>query len=161
MKKRGFQFVSINQMEKDFEKIPDILRLPERGTSKSAGYDCFAPFSFTLQPNEEINIPTGIRSYMQDGEVLMAFPRSGLGFKFYCRLANTVGVVDSDYYNSDNEGHIFVKIRNEGNKIMRVEQGSGICQFVFMPFLLADEDSFDIGQIRNGGIGSTDKKKEA
>lgn len=88
----------------------------------------------------------------------MAFPRSGLGFKFYCRLANTVGVIDSDYYNNPkNEGHMFVKIRNEGTKIMEIKQGEGMCQMIFMPFLLVDGDSFDNGEERKGGFGSTTK----
>ena len=78
------------------------IKMPIRATKKSAGYDFFAPFDIYLKPNEDIKIPTGIRSYMQDGEVLIAVPRSGLGFKYYARLANTLGVIDSDYYYSDN-----------------------------------------------------------
>lgn len=92
---------------------------------------------------------------MNKGEMLLLFPRSSLGFKYYCRLANTVGVIDSDYYNSDNEGHIWVKLRNEGDKAMFIKSGEGICQGVFIPFLLTDNDSFDVGNVRNGGIGST------
>jgi len=160
---RGFEFVSMDQGLKDFEvDILDIeLKLPKRGTSKSAGYDMFAPYEITLQPNEEIKVPTGLKAYMQDGEVLMAFPRSGLGFKYYCRLANTVGVIDADYYNNaDNEGHMFVKLRNEGTKTMTVKQGEGMCQMLFMPFLLVDGDSFNEGETRNGGFGSTTKSKE-
>jgi dUTP pyrophosphatase len=158
---RGFEFVSMDQGLKDFDEksILDCeLKLPKRGTSKSAGYDIFAPYNITLQPNEEINVPTGLKAYMQDGEVLMAFPRSGLGFKYYCRLANTVGVIDGDYYNNPkNEGHMFVKLRNEGNKEMIIEQGDGMCQMLFMPFLLTDGDSFNEGETRQGGFGSTTK----
>lgn len=157
---RGFEFISTKQQLEDFKDDINIiqLKLPKRGTSKSAGYDIFAPYDITLKPNEEINIPTGLKAYMQDGEVLMAFPRSGLGFKFYCRLANTVGVIDSDYYNNPkNEGHMFVKLRNEGTKEMVIKQGEGMCQMIFMPFLLADEDSFDEGETRQGGFGSTTK----
>ena len=151
MKLRGFEFIS------QFDNVID-LKLPKRGTSKSAGYDIFAPFDITLQPNEEIKVPTFLKAYMQNGEVLLAFPRSGLGFKYYCRLANTIGVVDGDYYNNeDNEGHIFVKIRNEGNKTMTIKKGDGMCQMIFMPFLLVDGDSFDNGDTRKGGFGSTTK----
>ena len=161
---RGFEFVSMEQGLKDFDEASILdyeLKLPKRGTSKSAGYDIFAPYTITLQPNEEINVPTGLKAYMQDGEVLMAFPRSGLGFKYYCRLANTVGVIDSDYYNNPkNEGHMFVKLRNEGTKEMTIKQGEGMCQMLFMPFLLADSDSFDEGETRKGGFGSTTKSKE-
>jgi len=161
---RGFEIITQNQALKDFEEKyieeADLL-LPKRGTSKSAGYDIFAPYDITLQPNEEIKVPTGLKAYMQDGEVLMAFPRSGLGFKFYCRLANTVGIIDSDYYNnSNNEGHMFVKLRNEGKTMMTIKQGEGMCQMIFMPFLIADNDSFDEGETRQGGFGSTTKLKE-
>lgn len=158
MKIRGFELISKEQQIKDFEVREYSLSLPKRGTSKAAGYDLFAPYDITLQPNEEVKVPTGVKSYMQDGEVLMIFPRSGLGFKYYCRLANTVGVIDSDYYNnSNNEGHMFVKLRNEGNKPMTIKKGDGMCQAIFMPFLLADNDTFDNGEIRNGGFGSTTK----
>lgn len=161
MKLRGFEFISTEQAIKDFGE--DLLlvtepKLPQRGTKASAGYDIYAPYDIILKPNEEINVPTGLKAYMQLGEVLMAFPRSGLGFKYYCRLANTVGVIDQDYYNNPkNEGHMFVKIRNEGDKEMLIKQGDGMCQMIFMPFLLADEDSFDNGADRSGGFGSTTK----
>lgn len=150
-KNRGFEFIST-------EKNITDLKLPKRGTKSSAGYDCFAPFDIVLKPNEEIKVPTSIKAYMQDGEVLMTFPRSGLGFKYYCRLANTVGVIDKDYYNNkNNEGHIFVKLRNEGDKPMEIKKGDGMCQFIFMPFLLADGDGFEKGDDRIGGFGSTTK----
>jgi len=161
---RKFDFISytqiiegfnINNLTKDeIEKI-SIEKLPQRATKGSAGYDCFAPYDITLEPNEEIKVPTGVKAYMNQGEVLLAFPRSGLGFKYYCRLANTIGIIDSDYINSDNEGHIFIKLRNEGNKTMTIKQGEAMCQFIFMPFLLTDDDSFDNGSVRNGGFGST------
>lgn len=156
---RGFKLISKTQYEKDFDTNIDIkITLPKRATKLSAGYDCYAPTDICLNPNEDIKIPTGVKAYMQQGEVLMAFPRSGIGFKYYCRLANTVGVIDADYYNNtNNEGHIFVKIRNEGNKPMTVRQGEAMCQFIFMPFLLADGDDFTVGKERNGGFGSTGK----
>lgn len=161
MKLRGFEFISTEQAIKDFGVDLSLVtkpKLPQRGTKASAGYDIYAPYNIILSPNEEINIPTGLKAYMQLGEVLMAFPRSGLGFKYYCRLANTVGVIDQDYYNNPkNEGHMFVKIRNEGDKEMLIKQGDGMCQMIFMPFLLADGDSFDNGADREGGFGSTTK----
>ena len=158
MKLRGFEFISTEQARKDFREDLSIAKpkLPQRGTKLAAGYDIFAPYNIILAPGEEINVPTGLKAYMQPGEVLMAFPRSGLGFKYYCRLANTVGVIDGDYYNnSNNEGHMFVKLRNEGNKEMVIKQGEGMCQMIFMPFLLVDGDSFDNGEERKGGFGST------
>ena len=159
MRTRGFEIISKEQYNKDFEKDMKIeIQLPKRSTKESAGYDVYAPFDIYLKPNEDIKIPTGIRAYMQTGEMLLIFPRSGLGFKYYTRIANTIGVVDSDYYYSDNEGHIFVKLRNEGNKDLYIKQGEAFCQMIFMPFLLVDGDNFDEGDNRNGGFGSTTTK---
>lgn len=160
MRVRGFEKISLEQFIKDFKnfyvKYEDI-KLPKRGTTFSAGYDCYSPIDIELEPNEEIKVPTGIKSYMLPTELLFALPRSGHGFKYYLRLANTVGLIDADYIYSDNEGHIFVKIRNEGNKTLKIEKGQGMCQFVFMPYLLADGDTICQGDIRNGGFGSTSK----
>lgn len=158
MRIRGFEIISKEQYDKDFEPDMEVeIKLPKRSTKKSAGYDFFAPFDIFLKPGEDIKIPTGIRSYMGDGEVLLAFPRSGLGFKYYTRLANTLGIIDGDYYFSDNEGHIWVKIRNEGDKELYIKQGEAFCQMIFMPFLLSDGDDFEKGVNRNGGFGSTTK----
>lgn len=158
-KARGFEFISSEQVLKDCSDMGTlIIKNPKRGTSKSAGYDIFAPIDIVLKPGEEIKVPTGLKAYMQDGEVLLAFPRSGLGFKYYCRLSNTVGIIDCDYFNNkNNEGHMWVKIRNEGDKTMEIKQEEAFCQMIFMPFLLADGDSFDSGEERIGGFGSTTK----
>lgn len=159
MKIRGFKLISKEQYIKDFDVNVDIeIILPKRATKLSAGYDCYAPTDIYLEPGEDVKVPTGIRAYMQPGEVLIAFPRSGLGFKYYCRLANTVGIIDADYIQSDNEGHIFVKLRNEGDKPMTIKQGEAMCQFIFLPFLLVDGDGFESGNERNGGFGSTGLK---
>ena len=160
MKIRGFEFITENQFNEDFKGVNikyDELKLPKRGTKKSACYDCFSPKDFTLNPNEEIKLPTGIKAYMLDDEVLKAFPRSGHGFKFYIRLANTVGIIDADYIESDNEGHIWVKLRNEGDKVATIKKGDGMCQLMFQKYLLADGDNFQDGEQRNGGFGSTTK----
>lgn len=160
MKKiRGFEKISIKQFNQDFEIKLNVnydtdVKLPSRATAKSAGYDCFTPIDIDLQPDEEIKIPTGIRAYMLDDEVLKVYPRSGHGFKFYVRLANTVGIIDADYYESDNEGHIWVKLRNEGDKPLHIDKGTGMCQLIFHKYLLADGDDFT-GEKRNGGFGST------
>ena len=159
-KVRGFEKISKEQFEKDFKELNvnyEDIKLPKRSTIGSAGYDCYAPFDLKLEPNQEIKVPTGIRTYMQLGEVLLVAPRSGHGFKYFLRLANTIGIIDQDYYYSDNEGHIFVKLRNEGNKILEIEKGKGMCQMIFTPFLIADGDSFTDGETRNGGFGSTDR----
>ena len=156
---RGFEIISQRQMNKDFETdIEYEIKLPKRSTKESAGYDIFSPVDILLKPNEEIKVPTGLKVHMQKGEVLLIFPRSGLGFKYYTRLANTIGVIDSDYINSDNEGHMWVKLRNEGDKDLFINQGDAFCQAIFMPLLLVDGDNFDEGEDRNGGFGSTNRK---
>ena len=110
-----------------------------------------------LEPGQTALIPTGIRARMDSDWVLMIFPRSGLGFKYRLQLNNTVGVIDSDYYNSDNEGHIFIKITNDSNegKIVEVEAGGGFAQGIFLPYGITEDDKVTSG--RNGGFGSTDK----
>lgn len=156
---RFFKHVSVDQFNRDmmneFGCTFAFPNLPQRATRFSAGYDIYSPITFSLEPGAELKIPTGICVHMPPGEVLMIFPRSGLGFKYYTRLANTVGVIDGDYINADNEGHIFVKVRNEGDNIMQVNAGEGFCQAIFLPFLLIDGDNFESGSDRNGGFGST------
>ena len=139
-------------------KIQDIyntLKLPKRATTGSAGYDFYAPEDITLEPGETIKIPTGIRAKMNEGWVLMLFPRSGLGFKFRMQLNNTVGIIDEDYFFSDNEGHIFAKITNDTNeqKVINVKAGDGFIQGIYVPFGVTEDDDAD--GVRNGGMGST------
>lgn len=136
--------------------VYEQLKLPKRSTTGSAGYDFYAPFTFTLQPGEDIKIPTGIRVLIDDGWFLMLVPRSGLGFKYYTRLANSVAIIDLDYAQSDNEGHMYAKIRNDGNKLMTVAAGEAYMQGIFLPFGITYDDDTD--GVRNGGFGSTDKR---
>lgn len=137
------------------DKIYEDIKLPKRATIGSAGYDFFAPFDFTLAPGGTIKIPTGIRARINDGWVLMMFPRSGLGFKYRLQLNNTVGIIDSDYFFSDNEGHIMAKMTNCGDKVLIVKKGQGFAQGVFVPFGITEDDN--VTDIRNGGFGSTTK----
>lgn len=102
--------------EAQIKEMYENLKLPRRATKGSAGYDFFAPFAFTLAPGETIKIPTGIRAEMKEDWVLQIYPRSGLGFKYRLQMNNTVGIIDSDYFFSDNEGHIFMKITNDPMK---------------------------------------------
>lgn len=133
------------------------LKIPERATSGSAGYDFKSPFNFTLHPGQTIKIPTGIRVKIDEGWWLGCLPRSGLGFKYRLQLNNTVGVIDSDYYHSDNEGHIFAKITNDSNegKDIKIKAGDGFIQAVFIPYGITYSDSAN--GVRNGGMGSTGK----
>ena len=160
MRQRGFEVISeemFNKLFYPFDVKYEELKLPKRATAKSAGYDIFTPIDIQLEPNDEIKIPLGIKAFMLDDEVLLAYPRSSHGFKYYVRLANTIGVIDADFYNNpDNEGNIWLKIRNEGNNNFFVKKGEAICQLIFQKYLLADGDDF-IGDSRKGGIGSTNK----
>ena len=142
----------------DYQQLSDyydLLNPPTRATKGSAGYDFESPISFELKSGETIKIPTGIRVKINDGWVLKLYPRSGLGFKFRVQMNNTVGIIDSDYYNSDNEGHIFCKITNDTNedKTVSVNKGTGFCQGIFVEYGITFDD--DVTDERNGGFGST------
>lgn len=164
-----FHKVSFDRFQKDFQKaicsademtvkeIYDDISLPKRATSGSAGYDFYTPVDFTLKPNESILIPTGIRAEINEGWVLKLYPRSGLGFKFRLQLNNTVGIIDSDYFFSDNEGHILIKLSNcsNENKDVSLEKGNGVVQGIFLQYGITIDD--DATAIRNGGFGSTTK----
>lgn len=152
-----FQKAFDNKSVEEIQKIYDEIKLPKRATLGSAGYDFYTPISFTLAPNETIKIPTGIRCEMKIGWVLSLYPRSGLGFKYRIQLNNTIGIIDSDYYYSDNEGHIFVKLTNASNedKTVILNVGDGFCQGIFTEYGITEDDDSD--GIRNGGFGSTDQ----
>ena len=164
-----FEKVSYEQFEKDFidcfgetseniREIYDEIKLPKRATTGSAGYDYYSPVDITLKPGETVKIPTGIRCRMENGWVLMNYPRSGLGFKYRLQLNNTVGVIDSDYYGSSNEGHIMSKMTNDSNegKVVEIKQGTGFMQGIFMEFGICEDDDADA--VRDGGFGSTTAK---
>ena len=143
------------------ETIADIynkIKLPVRATAGSAGYDFFSPVDITLNPGETVKIPTGIRVEMEQDWVLKCYPRSGLGFKYRLQLNNTVGIIDSDYFYSDNEGHIFSKITNDSNesKSVSIQAGTGFMQGIFVEYGITVDD--DAQGIRNGGFGSTTQK---
>lgn len=155
--KEGYVDVFGNAEEDDIQKVYEEIKLPKRATKGSAGYDFYAPVSITLKPGETIKVPTGIRAEMEWDWVLKLYPRSGLGFKYRLQLNNTVGIIDSDYFYSDNEGHIFVKITNDTNEERTVEipEGSGFAQGIFIEYGITVDD--DATEIRNGGFGSTTK----
>ena len=133
----------------------DNIKLPRRATAGSAGYDFFSTAACRLKPQETIKIPTGIRVEMENDWVLKLYPRSGLGFKYRLQLNNTVGIIDSDYFYSDNEGHIFAKITNDSNedKTIEITEGMGFMQGIFVEYGIAVDD--DATAARNGGFGST------
>lgn len=164
----AFEKVSFEQFEKDFSKnfpqvndikaVYDSIKLPQRATAGSAGYDFYAPIELNLKKGESLLIPTGIRSKINDGWVLKIYPRSGLGFKHRVQLDNTVGIIDADYYNSSNEGHIMIKLscdaRDDGHTVT-VNAGDGFAQGIFLQFGITFDDQ--ASGVRNGGFGSTTK----
>jgi dUTP pyrophosphatase len=164
-----FYKVSIEQFKQDWldtfskdteeaaKKVYEGIELPKRATAGSAGYDFYSPLSFVLAPGETIKIPTGIRVEMEDNWVLKCYPRSGLGFKFRLQMNNTVGIIDSDYFHSDNEGHIFAKITNDSNegKTLELEAATGFMQGIFVEYGITFDD--EATNKRNGGFGSTTK----
>ena len=161
MKVAKFEKVSREQFDNDLFEIIGIkgsfyndILLPKRATSGSAGYDFYIPFDIDIEPNEFIRIPTGIRVKIDDNYVLNLYPRSSLGFKYQMTLANTTGIIDSDYYHADNEGHIIVGIVNRGNKILSLKKGDRFVQGIFLAYYLAEEEHVETK--RTGGFGSSD-----
>lgn len=144
--------------EGDIRNIYESIKLPERATKGSAGYDFNSPFTFSLEPGASVKIPTGIRAEMEEDWVLKLYPRSGLGFKYRLQLNNTVGIIDSDYFGSDNEGHIMAKITNDSRegKTLEISAGTGFMQGIFLEYGITVDD--DAQGIRNGGFGSTAKQ---
>ena len=165
-----FEKVSKEQYKKDFEVTPymlhsndpnlalnwcyDNLQLPIRKTKGSAGYDFIAPCDLVILPHSEALIKTGIKCQIDEGYVLELYPRSSLGFKFNLTLANTVGIIDSDYYNNENnEGHIMIKMINHSDKTITIKKGEGYAQGLFKEFFITKDDNST--DVRVGGIGST------
>ena len=144
-------------VKEDIQGIYDGIKIPKRATTGSAGYDFYTPISLSIKPSETVKIPTGIRVTMEENWVLKCYPRSGLGFKFRLQLNNTVGIIDSDYFYSDNEGHIFAKITNDTNenRTISLEAGTGFMQGIFVEYGITVDD--DATESRNGGFGSTTK----
>ena len=141
----AFEKVSFAQYEKDFA---DAFPGHETAEIRAIYDDITKPKRATA----------GIRARMDEDWVLCLFPRSGQGFKYRLQLNNTVGIIDSDYYNSDNEGHIMAKLTNDSNegKVLEIHPGEGFLQGIFMPYGITEDDEAD--GVRNGGFGSTDRR---
>ncbi len=155
---RKFEKISIEQYNKDLKYMCDYedISLPVRSTKNSAGYDFKSPIEFELKPGEMMKVPTGIKASMECDEYLMLLVRSSMGFKYNIRLCNQVGIVDSDYYNNpDNEGHMYVKIQNEGTEVLKINKGDRFAQGIFNKFYLVEDDNASAE--RTGGFGSTGK----
>lgn len=162
-----FQKVSKEQWDLDTEKILghnplvknasyDNIKIPRRETKKSAGYDFIIPFDLTISPRESILIPVGVRCvYMPENSVLLIAVRSSIGIKKYCRLLNQIGIVDADYANAKNEGHIFIALQNTSyDKFVTFNVGDRIAQGIIVNYLTVVDDA-PANKERIGGVGST------
>ena len=153
------QFVcDMKQTTCKLDELNDLYEnavMPRRATKKSAGYDIFAIADIHLEPGETIKAPTGMRVILDEDKFLMMVPRSGLGFKFKLQFDNTVGIIDADYSDSDNEGHFWVKMTNEGTKPIDIARGQAMAQGIIVQYFKTEDD--DAEGIRNGGFGSTTK----
>ena len=160
LRKRGFEAA------KGFEGFS--VELPARSTKNSAGYD-FSAIEDTVIPSfykqllekiisgEAVKptlVKTGVKSYMGEDEVVCIYNRSSNPFKKGLVLANSVGIIDSDYYgNPDNDGHIMFAFYNFMAFSVTIKKGDKIGQGIFTKFLKADDDVTDSD--RTGGFGST------
>lgn len=139
-----------------FSEAYKDITLPHRKTVGSAGYDFIIPFDLSIPPHTIAFIPTGIKCEMKKGYVLELYPRSSLGSKYGVRLCNTVGIIDSDYYNNvANEGHILAFLEVTGDKYLTLKKGDAFMQGIFKKFYLAEEE--EVTHKRVGGFGSTSK----
>lgn len=152
MKCRGFE-IAKGWENKD-------IHLPVRKTAHSAAYDVEAAEDIVI-PAYKLGmkptlIPTGLKAYCMDDEWYMLANRSS-GPKKGFVMANSIGIVDSDYYNNvDNDGHFYFQYFNFLDHDLEVKKGDVIGQVIFMKYLMTDDDKAT--GVRVGGFGSTDKK---
>lgn len=143
---RGFEVITAYE-DKD-------IHLPTRKTTESAGYDLECAEAVTLAPGEVKLIPTGIKAFMAYDEYLAIHIRSSMAIKRRLALVNSTGIIDSDYYNNeDNEGHIMIAVLNYGTEPVHLEKGERVAQGIFSKYLITNDD--DATGVRTGGIGST------
>lgn len=141
---RDFEKISFEQFSKDVtdnKKLYNDIKIPKRDSDSTAGYDIYLLSDVTLKPNEILKLPTGLKCLLEKDEVLLLIIRSSMGFKYNIRLCNQVGVIDADYYNNkDNEGHIWIRIQNEGDKEVSFNKGEAIVQGIFFKYLKTKSD---------------------
>jgi dUTP pyrophosphatase len=154
---RGFEAVS-KENRKVFTGEGDVVIMPMRGSKHSAGYDFHATRDLELLPGEKVFFWTDVKAYMLEDEMLKLYPRSSFGINKDLKLKNTVGIIDSDYYNNEkNEGNIGICLWNFGDRTRYIEKGEATAQGIFEKFLESDNCNTD--EDRKGGFGSTDKNK--
>ena len=157
---RRFEKISFEQFKKDFSDdrmLYDSIELPKRSTKKSAGYDIKSLEDGIIKPGEAMTFKTGLKVCMNEDECLYILSRSSQGYKYNVCLMNSVGLIDSDFYNnSSNEGHFSVRLVNFGTEDFIVNKGDKIAQGVFSKYLTVDDEEEIEGE-RTGGLGSTGK----
>ena len=155
---RKFEKISFEQFKKDIKDdrgLYNSYQLPVRKTKASAGYDFLAIEGFEIQPGEIKKIPTGIKAQYPSDEVLLLVVRSSMGFKWNVRMCNQVGVIDADFYNNlDNEGHMWIALQNQGDRVFKVEAGQGFGQGIFMKYYTVDDE--EVNDERTGWSGRPD-----
>ncbi len=137
---------------KGFEQ--NDIKLPERSTKFSAGYDFKSLEDFDIEPKQVHIFKTGVKAKMDEDDVLLIFIRSSLAIKKGLQLANNVAVIDADYFsNPDNDGHIMIAIKNTSNEIVSIKKGDKIAQGMFTKYEITIDDRSS--NERTGGTGST------
>ena len=154
-------------MERKFEFVKRVegiegLKLPERATKFSAGYDFYNPERVEIEPykigDKPVLVKTGVKAYMGENEFLMIVNRSSNPKKKKLIIPNSVGIIDSDYVdNEDNEGEMGFLFYNLSNEVVVIEAGEKLGQGIFMEYKTVTNDKAE-GE-RNGGFGSTDTKR--
>ncbi len=157
---RKFEKIKYEQFIKDIKEDKDLyesFKLPERKTKASSGYDIISLTDGNIKPGDTLLVKTGIKASFNEDEVLFIIIRSSLGFKYGIKIANQIGVIDSDYYSNDeNDGHILIKLENAGKEDFKVNLGDRIAQGIFLNYNKVDNEE-EIKKTRKGGIGSTNK----
>lgn len=165
-KTRGFKVVSdrhrtafnvLTDEKKNKISIPIEIKLPQRADDGSAGYDFYTPKDVRILPAQKTIVWTDVKAYMQKDEVLEIYIRSSLGIKNGLMLCNSVGVVDSSYYNNEgNDGNIGIALVNTTGITVDLKAGDRIAQGIFKKYLVSDDDKV-LSAIRVGGVGSSGK----
>ena len=143
-------------------RIYDNIPLPTRSTNRSSGYDFYYPGEKPIHifKGGSVIFPTGIRCvFYEEGYDLTLFPRSGMGFRYRAHLDSTVGIIDNDYFEAKNEGHIMVKLSCDPRHCdsMTINPGDRFVQGIIRELFYAEEDETEEKDSRTGGMGSTGK----
>ena len=147
----------MDKTEIEIKILNNLAKLPTHGSSKAAGADLYAATDsdISINPGQTVKIGTGIAVAIPDGYFGAIFARSGLATKQGLRPANAVGVIDADYCDSDNEGHIIVSLVNPSDQTVLLGEGKPFAQGIVVRYEVPDGAESDSS--RNGGFGSTDR----